>query len=376
MMSTKTFVIPRAGMAATGAACLAFLGCAAILGKGGDYQAAYKNKDRATLEQACADYVAKPHGNADKQAACGKLAELNRDELVAARDGGDTALLDQICKGEVVRDASASGIPFDRQGSRVNTAYAVADPDPELEQALVGAGAVRFSAKHVACKFAGGLASQGAAGELDSLLAACGDGQAIVDAFGGLRLDGQARVERMREVADKLAACGDWDTVMVKLVHRDKGMPAALAAAGHDVEQAFVAFLQRTRSAPLSFEYGEHMIDAMVAWLDGGKRHGHCDLFTELYPAMPGSVQSGVIIYLARASCTRAAPLIAPNLAHDAPAYRAQACGALGMLGAKKYQGQIERLSKTDPTYRVDGIHKDYWVRAECARAANKLAAR
>ena len=50
--------------------------------------------------------------------------------------------------------------------------------------------------------------------------------------------------------------------------------------------------------------------------------------------------------------------------------------GALGMLGAKKYQAQIERLSQTDPTYRVDGIHKDYWVRAECARAANKLAVR
>jgi hypothetical protein len=359
---------------------LAIAGCAALLPKkaGQQYEDAYKAKNRGELESECAAYLSSTTKNRKKRPACEHLAQLNQDELDEARAQKNTELLGKICSGEIPRDEKPGDIYFSKTPGGVGIdAYFIRNKSKELFELLHGIGNASYSAKYVACKYNEAFTAEAAGGVLATMLADCSaDGDAMIAEFKKLGASGKERTEKLRELAIGMAKCGKWDAVIVKLMHQDKLMAKTLSVAGLPVEKEVSAYIERNGQSPLSFEHATYMIDGYVAWMVANNRFSHCALFEKHYPAMESKIQTALVHYFAKANCTSAAPLIAPNLAHDDPAYRSQACAALAMLGAKSYARQIERLGNTDPTYKVEGLHKNFWVRASCTQAANKLALR
>ena len=349
-------------------------------GGGGDsYQAEYDAKDRKSLEDDCATYARKPHGNFGKRGACHQLARLNADELVTLAKAGDWKRIGAYCDGTVVRDVHSNGVHFGSQGTSRNHGFSVKEPTDDMRKLLGVSKVSTFSSKGAACHAKRHGKQQAARRQLASLITSCGSGKEMASAFFDAEFNHREPIYKAKfsEMVQAMATCNQWDDVFehgMSEIVRGLSVPSMLKAKGYNVEKQFLAYLGRHKSQPLGFSGGSLTAGNMLNWLMAKKKHGHCAIFSGLYPKMPTKVQAQFNIYVGVAKCKKAEQLVAQFLGHDNPNYRVDACWVLGELRSKRYLRNVRGVANTDPEYKVKGLHKHYWVRARCAKAANKIA--
>lgn len=354
------------------AGCAVFSSIFGGAGGGDDYQAEFDKKDRKALEDACVIYVKKPHGNQGKKVACEQLALLNANEIADLAAAKDYPALKDICSRKTRRDTHEKGASFK------GYSYNIERASIKLKTAIKTSPPYYWSSEKSACSAVSRGDKVNASERLAKLLTTCSGAEAMVEAYHKSGLRGQAEQAAMlTKIGAKLGECKDWDGYFehairptVKRFH----LSTAMEKMGHNVEKEFVAYLNRHKSAPLAFKYAKYSAGYFLNWLMAQKRYGNCKAFVPHLPKMSDEVQAQFTAYLAHAKCAKAAKHIAQFLGHDQASYRVDACWALGKLRAKKFSRQVRNLAQTDPAYQVVDFHKNYYVRAACAKAANKIA--